>query len=145
MRRTPFSPKRVGKTDTRKSTSRLAPSFNLIRPSCGSRRSAMSSLDMILMREISAFFTFTGKFLTVHHGPFVHFAEIGQLILCTAFRDREVLGLQDGGSGLSVCTSDNRPVVLLDRLEERGLSSDHGLNRVVRAKLEVVQGQHVRG
>ena len=51
---TTFSPKSVGRIDTRKSMSRLRPrSTNraLMRPSCGSRFSAMSSRAMILMRE----------------------------------------------------------------------------------------------
>ena len=41
-----------------------APSFSLMRPSWGRRRSAMSSSDMILMREVSAFFSLSGGFMT---------------------------------------------------------------------------------
>src|SRR5882724_3224671 len=54
MRSTAFSPWMVGRIDTRKSTWR--PSYltwNL--PSWGTRRSAMSRDDMILMREIMEF------------------------------------------------------------------------------------------
>ncbi len=35
-----------------------------MRPSCGSRRSAMSSSDMILTREVIAFLSFIGGFIT---------------------------------------------------------------------------------
>ncbi len=62
-RMTIFSPKSVGRHDTRKSMSRLTPwSWNriLMRPSCGRRFSAMSSLDMILMREVIASRNFIG-------------------------------------------------------------------------------------
>ena len=45
-----FSPYSVGSTDTRKSISRLPPILSLMRPSCGSRRSAISSDAMILKR-----------------------------------------------------------------------------------------------
>ena len=54
-RMTTFSPNSVGRHDTRKSISRtLLPSLKraLMRPSCGSRFSAMSSRAMILMREM---------------------------------------------------------------------------------------------
>ncbi len=47
-----FSPQIVGKTETRKSISRPLPSLSLMRPSCGRRRSAMSSDAMILMRLV---------------------------------------------------------------------------------------------
>ncbi len=55
-----FSPKSVGSTDTRKSISRPLPIFSLMRPSCGRRRSAMSSEDMILIRDEIAFFILRG-------------------------------------------------------------------------------------
>ena len=59
-RSTTFSPKIVGSTETRKSISWPPPSFSLMRPSCGRRRSAMSSDAMTLMREVMAFFSFSG-------------------------------------------------------------------------------------
>ena len=34
-----------------------------MRPSCGRRRSAMSSSDMIFRREVIAFFSFIGGFM----------------------------------------------------------------------------------
>ncbi|MND08246.1 hypothetical protein D3C83_307380 [compost metagenome] len=58
-----FSPKSVGRQDTRKSMSLAAPlSWKriLMRPSCGSRFSAMSNLAMILMREVMASRNFIG-------------------------------------------------------------------------------------
>src|SRR5438309_922772 len=64
-RRHAFSPNSVGITDTRKSTSLFAPSFSLMRPSWGSRRSAISSLAMIFTRDTIAFFTLSGRFITV--------------------------------------------------------------------------------
>ena len=58
-----FSPNSVGSTETRKSISFGAP-FSLkrilMRPSCGSRFSAMSSFDMILMRDEIASRNFIG-------------------------------------------------------------------------------------
>ena len=53
MRSTAFSPKIVGKIDTRKSIS-LVPNRSLMRPSCGTRRSEMSRFDMIFRREMIA-------------------------------------------------------------------------------------------
>jgi hypothetical protein len=35
-----------------------------MRPSCGSRRSAMSSSDMILSRDVMAFLSLSGGFMT---------------------------------------------------------------------------------
>ena len=61
---TTFSPKSVGQTETRKSISRPLPSLSLMRPSCGRRRSAMSSSAMILRREMIAIFSFIGGFIT---------------------------------------------------------------------------------
>ena len=58
-----FSPNSVGRHDTRKSMSFVWPlSANriLMRPSCGSRFSAMSSFAMILMREVIASRIFIG-------------------------------------------------------------------------------------
>ncbi len=50
---TRLSPNSVGMVETRKSISRSA-ILSLMRPSWGSRRSAMSSLAMILTREMMA-------------------------------------------------------------------------------------------
>ncbi len=58
-----FSPKSVGRQDTRKSISFCCPSSwkrILMRPSCGRRFSAMSSFDMILMRDVIASRNFIG-------------------------------------------------------------------------------------
>ena len=58
-----FSPNSVGRTETRKSISLAAPlslKRILMRPSCGRRFSAMSSFDMILMRETMASRNFIG-------------------------------------------------------------------------------------
>ncbi len=52
-RSTTRSPAPVGSVDTRTSTCR-SPSFSAMRPSCGSRFSAMSRLAMILRRDTSA-------------------------------------------------------------------------------------------
>ena len=59
-RMTIFSPNSVGRTETRKSISRLLPILSLMRPSCGSRRSAMSSDAMILRREVIALRSLSG-------------------------------------------------------------------------------------
>ena len=50
MRITTFSPKAVGRVETRSSISRPSRSV-LMRPSCGRRFSAMSMREIILMRE----------------------------------------------------------------------------------------------
>ena len=50
---TTLSPNMVGSTETRKSTG-WPPMVSSIRPSCGTRRSAMSSLAMTLMRVVMA-------------------------------------------------------------------------------------------
>ena len=62
-RSTIFSPNSVGRHETRKSISfdwPLSLKRSLMRPSCGRRFSAMSSLDMILMREVIASRSFMG-------------------------------------------------------------------------------------
>ena len=63
-----FSPKSVGRTETRKSISFGTP-FSLkrilMRPSCGSRFSAMSSFAMILMRDAIASRSFIGGLMTL--------------------------------------------------------------------------------
>src|SRR5215471_15954915 len=53
MRSTTLSPWSVGRVETRRSISRPI-RRSLIRPSCGSRRSAMFSFAMILMRDTIA-------------------------------------------------------------------------------------------
>ncbi len=53
IRITTFSPKSVGQVLTRKSIARFFEIFILMRPSCGTRRSAMSSRDMTLSRAAS--------------------------------------------------------------------------------------------
>ena len=67
-RSTTFSPNRVGRQETRKSISLLWP-WSLIRilmrPSCGRRFSAMSSLAMIFRREMIASLNFMGGCITV--------------------------------------------------------------------------------
>ena len=58
-----FSPKSVGRHETRKSMSfewPLSEKRILMRPSCGSRFSAMSSFAMILMRDVIASRIFIG-------------------------------------------------------------------------------------
>ena len=47
-----FSPNRVGKVLTRKSMA-LLPNLSFMRPSCGTRFSAMSSREMTLIRDES--------------------------------------------------------------------------------------------
>ena len=67
-RMTIFSPKSVGRQDTRKLISLVAPSTAkriLIRPSCGSRFSAMSSFANVLMREVIASRNFIGGAITL--------------------------------------------------------------------------------
>ena len=59
-RMTIFSPNSVGRTETRKSISLSLPILSLMRPSCGRRRSAMSSDAMILRREVIAFRSLSG-------------------------------------------------------------------------------------
>ncbi len=52
-RSTTFSPHTVGSVAVRRSTER-GPIWTVMRPFCGTRRSVMSTLDMIFSREISA-------------------------------------------------------------------------------------------
>ncbi len=68
IRRTTFSPNSVGSVETRKSTTFL-PSLILMRPSCGTRRSAMFRFAMILKREMSAAFILKGGFITSISAP----------------------------------------------------------------------------
>ena len=51
MRTTTFSPNSVGSVLTRKSMALVFDSTSFIRPSCGTRFSEMSSLEMILIRD----------------------------------------------------------------------------------------------
>ena len=63
-----FSPKSVGRQETRKSMSLdwpLSAKRILMRPSCGRRFSAMSSFAMILMREVIASRNFIGGVMTL--------------------------------------------------------------------------------
>ncbi len=72
IRSTIFSPKITGSVETRKSITRL-PILSLMRPSCGTRRSAMFRLDMILTRDVSAAFSFTGGFITSNSAPSIRY------------------------------------------------------------------------
>ena len=68
MRSTTLSPHSVGMVETRKSISRPC-TVVLMRPSCGMRRSAMLSCAMILMREVTAARSASGKVSTVCSMP----------------------------------------------------------------------------
>ena len=68
MRSTTLSPKAVGIVDMRKSMS-MPRTAILIRPSWGSRRSAMSSLAMILRRDVIAARTSVARVRTVRSAP----------------------------------------------------------------------------
>ena len=59
-RQTTFSPNNVGHVFTRKSIARFFDSFILMRPSCGMRRSAMSSRAMTLRRAATFIANATG-------------------------------------------------------------------------------------
>ncbi len=60
IRITIFSPNSVGQVLTRKSIARFFEIFILMRPSCGTRRSAMSSRDMTFSRAASLIPSCTG-------------------------------------------------------------------------------------
>ena len=68
-RMTIFSPNSVGRHETRKSISLVPPSVSpkriLMRPSCGSRFSAMSSFAMIFRRDVIASRNFIGGAITL--------------------------------------------------------------------------------
>ena len=68
IRNTIFSPKITGSVETRKSTT-FRFILSLIRPSCGTRRSAMFKSERILIREVSAAFIFMGGFKTSYSVP----------------------------------------------------------------------------
>jgi len=71
-RSTIFSPYSVGTVETRKSNSFFLPSalyLIMMRPSCGSRFSAMSSFAMIFRRLVIASFSLSGGLITVCNTP----------------------------------------------------------------------------
>ncbi len=68
IRSTIFSPNNTGSVDTRKSMTRV-PIFSLMRPSCGTRRSAMLSCAMIFTRDVSAARILIGGFMTSCSAP----------------------------------------------------------------------------
>ena len=68
IRITIFSPKITGRVDTRKSTT-LFFMRSLMRPSCGTRRSAIFRSERILIREVRAAFIFIGGFITSMRAP----------------------------------------------------------------------------
>ncbi len=69
MRSTTFSPNRVGQVLTRKSMDLLLDRLSLMRPSCGTRRSAISSPDITFRREEMRGVSFTGGAATVRNMP----------------------------------------------------------------------------
>ena len=69
IRITTFSPKSVGHVLTRKSMARFFEIFILMRPSWGTRRSAMSSRDMTLRRAASLMASCTGGAATSFSTP----------------------------------------------------------------------------
>ena len=67
-----FSPNNVGRHETRKSISLVWPLSAkriLMRPSCGSRFSAMSSFAMIFNRDVIASRNFMGGAMTLYRMP----------------------------------------------------------------------------
>ena len=60
IRMTIFSPNKVGKVLTRKSMTLSGPTFNFMRPSCGTRFSDISIREMTLIREASLSLIATG-------------------------------------------------------------------------------------
>ncbi len=60
IRITIFSPNSVGRVLTRKSITRSGPTLSFIFPSCGTRFSEMSILEITLMREASLSLMATG-------------------------------------------------------------------------------------
>jgi len=69
IRSTTDSPNRVGRVETRKSTTLFLPTRILMRPSCGTRRSVMSRFARILSREFKAFLIFIGRFMDLYKLP----------------------------------------------------------------------------
>ncbi len=68
MRITTFSPSDAGSVDTRRSTGTPLTATRA-RPSCGRNRSAMSRLEMILIRETSGKPAARGIFITCRSTP----------------------------------------------------------------------------
>ena len=68
IRMTTFSPSEAGRVETRRSTGSPFTETRA-RPSCGRSRSAMSSPDMILMREMSGSPALRGIFMTWRSTP----------------------------------------------------------------------------
>ena len=64
-----FSPNSVGSVDTRKSMLRVPDSDSFIRPSCGTRFSAMSSREITLMRDASFSLIASGGCATSRSSP----------------------------------------------------------------------------
>src|SRR6266849_5369204 len=104
-RMTTFSPYRVGPVETRKSNSFFLPSalyLIMMRPSCGKRFSAMSSLAMIFTRLVMASFKRSGplqrrrvqlrffggqlQLLVVHDQVFHHLAQFFVIGLIAAVK-----------------------------------------------------------
>ena len=65
---TTFSPNKVGKVLTRKSIARW-PNLSFMRPSCGTRFSAMSMREMTLMREASLSLMAMGGWVISRNSP----------------------------------------------------------------------------
>ena len=68
IRITIFSPNSVGKVLTRKSIA-LLPNFSFMRPSCGTRFSAMSRREMTLMRDDSLSLIASGGWVISRSSP----------------------------------------------------------------------------
>ena len=68
IRITIFSPNSVGRVETRKSMD-LEPNFSFIRPSWGTRRSAMSRREITLIREDSLSLIATGGCVISRSSP----------------------------------------------------------------------------
>ncbi len=69
IRSTTFSPNRVGKVLTRKSICLVLDRLSLMRPSCGTRFSAISSCDITFNRAAMRWFSFTGALATFFNKP----------------------------------------------------------------------------
>ena len=92
---TTLSPYSVGSVETRRSTSRPS-ALTLMRPSCGSRRSAMFNRDMIFNRLITAQSTATSA--------------IGWVgIIAKGNADEVLISGHDGGTGLRTDVDEARP------------------------------------
>ena len=78
---TTFSPNRVGQVLTRKSMARFFDSRILMRPSCGTRRSAMSSRAMTLRRATILTASWTGGSATSFSTPSMAGADAEDLLV----------------------------------------------------------------